>query len=167
METNQPTPADVPPERYAEIDRLEPLVGRWSIETVLPEGQEPSGQEPAAWTTFEWLSGRFFLVQRWAVDLPEAPDGIAVIGIEPTSIGGPFTGPLFTQRYFDSRGVHRVYAMTLDDGLWRLWRDSPGFAQRFRGEFSADGDSIEGAWDKSADGVTWQRDLTLRYRRVG
>lgn len=166
MATNEPTPGDVPQERLAELDRLGVLVGRWRIEVDSPDVPEGTGNHPEAWTTFEWLAGRFFLLQRWAVDVPEAPDGLAVIGIEPTSIGGPFTGPLFTQRYFDSRGVHRVYAMTLDDGRWRLWRDAPGFAQRFRGEFSSDGNSIEGTWDKSADGVTWQRDLALRYQRT-
>jgi hypothetical protein len=42
-----------------------------------------------------------------------------------------------------------------------------GFAQRFRGELSADGDMIEGAWEKADDdGSDWEHDFTLVYRRV-
>jgi hypothetical protein len=45
--------------------------------------------------------------------------GIAIIGAadEPES---------FRQYYFDSRGVHRIYEMTLADGGWMLWRDRAG-----------------------------------------
>ena len=58
-----------------------------------------SGGDPArARTSFEWLPGRRFLIQRWQVDHPQAPDGIAVIG---PGAGG--SGLL--QHYFDSRGV--------------------------------------------------------------
>lgn len=163
------TPADVPPERSAHLDRLDSFVGQWRIEAVIPGGSYAGAEEgPQSWTTFEWLEGRFFLIQRWNVDLPEAPDGIAIIGLEPSSIGdGHAAGPLFTQRYFDSRGVHRVYAMTLDSGVWRLWRSSPGFDQRFSGQFSGDGTTIEGTWETSSDGLTWERDIALRYHRVG
>ena len=28
---------------------------------------------------FEWLPGERFLIQRWEVPMPEAPDGIAII----------------------------------------------------------------------------------------
>lgn len=44
-------------------------------------------------------SGRRFLIQRWEVDHPEAPDGIAIIGFDPDKGG-------LRQHYFDSRGVH-------------------------------------------------------------
>lgn len=33
--------------------------------------------------------------------------------------------------------VHRIYEMTLSDGVWKLWRDAPDpFPQRFTGTFS-------------------------------
>ena len=31
-------------------------------------------------TTFEWLDGEFFLIERFTVDNPAAPSGIAIIG---------------------------------------------------------------------------------------
>jgi hypothetical protein len=70
---------------------------------------------------FEWLPGRRFLVERWEVPVPEAPDGIAIIGVDPDSEGN------YLQHYFDSRGVARVYRMSFRDGVWKLWRYEPDF----------------------------------------
>jgi hypothetical protein len=47
----------------------------------------------------------------------------------------------------DSRGLVRLYAMSLADGVWTLTRESPDFTplafrQRFTGTFSDDGNVI-------------------------
>jgi hypothetical protein len=67
--------------------------------------------------------------------------------------------------YFDSRGVFRVYEVSIDDKAWRCWRDAPGFSQRFTGNFAEDGDSISGCWQLSRDDVHWDDDLRITYRR--
>jgi hypothetical protein len=54
------------------------FAGAWRLESSLA----PEDEQPEAETTFEWLEGRRFLVQRWHVDVPAAPDGIAVIGFD-------------------------------------------------------------------------------------
>jgi hypothetical protein len=73
----------------------------------------------------------------------------------------------FRQHYFDSRGVKRIYEMTLRDGVWTLWRDAPDpFPQRFTGTFSDDGRTISGRWEKLEDGSTWETDFDLTYRKV-
>jgi hypothetical protein len=64
-----------------------------------------------------------------------------------------------TQHYYDSRGVARVYEMSLADGAWKLWREAPGFCQRFSGVLSDDGTRIDGAWQKSDDGAEWTHDF--------
>ncbi len=50
----------------------------------------------------------------------------------------------FRQHYFDSRGVEREFAMTIDEREWRVerrWRESPSFFdQRFVGRFADGGD---------------------------
>jgi hypothetical protein len=46
------------------------------------------------------MPGEQFLIQRWEVDHPDAPDGLAVIGAADDG---------YVQHYFDSRGVARVY----------------------------------------------------------
>jgi hypothetical protein len=139
------------------LERLDALVGEWTMEAGPPGGPPWPG---AARVSFEWLEGRAFLIERWTVDLPEAPDGIAIIGAgdEPDS---------FRQHYFDSRGVHRVYEMTLDGGVWRLWRDAPDPGpQRFEGTFSDDGATIAGRWEIAEDGSTWRTDFDLTYRKA-
>ena len=142
------------------LDRLNPFVGEWDLDVSLP-----SPDEVRARAVFEWaLDGRF-LLQRTEVSLPEAPNTLSVIGPDPR-------GGAYVQHYFDTRGVVRVYGMTIEDGVWTLRRDSPdfselGFWQRYSGTFSVDGDTIDGRWELSHDeGATWEHDFDLVYRRV-
>jgi hypothetical protein len=141
------------------IKRLEPLIGEWSIQAKLPGA--PEG-DIGARMVFEWMPGETFLVQRWQIPVPEAPDGLAVIG---------FHEDRFLQHYFDSRGVARVYEMSFEDGTWRLWRDKPDFSpldfsQRYTGTVSEDGNTIGGAWEICHDGKTWEHDFELIYARI-
>jgi hypothetical protein len=145
------------------VEELKPFVGEWSLE-VTPPGGEPSG-DVGARVTFEFMPGGRFLVERWTVPIPEAPDGIALIGYDEGR------GTLL-QHYFDERGVARVYEMKFEDGVWELERTKPDFspldfAQRFRGTFSEDGSVIEGRWEICHDGATWEHDFDLTYRRLG
>ena len=69
--------------------------------------------------------------------------------------------------YGDARLVYRVYRMTLADGVWTVWRETPGFQQRYVGRFSDDLATITGGWQSSTDGTTWAPDFDLDYRRAG
>jgi hypothetical protein len=137
-----------------QLQDLEPLVGEWTVTIQLPG----HGEMPAGRTTFEWLEGGGYLIQRATHDNPDFPKGITVIG--PNA-----DGDRIVQHYFDSRGVARVYETSFEDGVWRLWRDGPDFAQRFTGRLGADG-TIQGTWERSDDGVTWMHDFHLIYRKV-
>ena len=131
------------PKPAKENERLEPLLGEWSMAIVMPGEPIPAAlPDVGARVTFEWLGDKAFVLERWTVPVPEAPDGLAVIGWD----GGRRT---FLQHYFDERGVARVYEMTLDGGVWRVERTKPDFSpfefsQRFTGSFSADGSRIDG-----------------------
>ncbi|MGI8462195.1 MAG: DUF1579 family protein [Solirubrobacterales bacterium] len=81
----------------SEIKRLAPFIGEWSMEADIPS-VPPADTEATAWAVFEWMAGEQFLVQRWEIPIPVAPDGIAVIGFD----SGRDT---YLQHYFDSRGV--------------------------------------------------------------
>lgn len=72
-----------------------------------------------------------------------------------------------TVLYYDSRGVHRVYSMSVVDGVWKMWRDAPGFNQRYVGRVSDDGKTITGQWEFSEDGKSWEVDFDLNYNKVG
>jgi hypothetical protein len=110
------------------------------------------------------MGNKAFVLERWTVPIPEAPDGLAVIGWDE----GRGT---FLQHYFDERGVARVYAMSFGDGLWKLERTradfSPfTFSQRFTGTFTDDGRQIDGTWEIAHDHTTWEKDFDLIYTRV-
>ena len=150
------------PSPSTELAPLESLLGEWSIEALF---QQLPTSDVRGKTVFEWMTGGEFLLQRWEVPVPEAPDGLAIIGADPD-------GDNYLQHYFDSRGVARVYAMSLDDGVWKLSRTtadfSPlNFSQRFTGTFSEDGRTIQGRWEISHDGSTWEHDFDIVYTRVG
>ena len=84
-------------------ERLEALIGEWTMEAAPPdEPPWPGGGR----VTFEWLEGGPLLIERWHVDLPEAPDGVAVIGCDGTN-------DTYYQLYTDERDVQRIYEMSL------------------------------------------------------
>ena len=141
------------------VDALQPFIGEWHMAAGLASD---AADPPHAVTTFAWLAGRRFLIQRWEVEHPDAPDGIAIIGFDPAR-------NTLVQNYFDSRGVARVYDMAFDGKVWTLQRfaTEPDFSQRFTGTFSNDEGVITGRWETSSDGATWVHDFDLTYMRAG
>src|SRR5512133_1310136 len=132
--------------RPGALERLEAFVGERNMEASFA----PTGVTGRA--VFEWMLRGQFLVER--AEVPDAPDSIAIVGLDRE-------GEAFTQHYFDSRGLARLYAMTFDDGVWTLLRDAADFSplefsQRFTAEFSADGNTISGHWESSKDGTSWE-----------
>jgi hypothetical protein len=120
--------------------------------------------DTGARVTFEWLGDKAFLLERWTIPIPEAPDGLAIIGWDE----GRGT---YLQHYFDTRGVARVYEMSFEGGVWKLERTKPDFSpfefsQRFIGTLTDDG-RIEGTWEIAHDHATWEKDFDLIYTRVG
>ena len=139
------------------LKKLEPLVGTWSLEAIPPSGEPWPGEARA---TFEWHDSGAHLVERWTVDMPEAPDGTAMIGCDAAK-------GTYYQLYSDDRGVCRVYEMSIDAREWKLWRDGEPFAQRFSGRFEDDAESIAGRWELAEDGTNFRTDFDLIYRRLG
>jgi hypothetical protein len=68
--------------------------------------------------------------------------------------------------YFDPRGVARIFEMSLSDGVWKIWRTSPDFSQRFTGTFSDNSKTITGFWEKSSDGTNWEHDFDMTYTKA-
>lgn len=149
-----------------QIERLEPLIGEWQMHAMFPSSSPIDTPEAqgAARTVFEWLPGRQFVVQRWEVPHPAAPDGIAIIGFDPGR-------DAYVQHYFDSRGVARLYEMSFSEGVWKLWRTQADFSplefsQRYTGTFSDGGRTIRGRWESSSDGRAWAHDFELTYTKI-
>ena len=147
------------------LTRLNPLVGEWEFQTHV-DGQ-PMGRGR---TVFEWQEGGAFLVQH--ADAEPAPPDVPTewVANSPlpvtTIIGLDDSADAFCMLYADARQVFRVYQMSLTDGVWTIWRDAPGFFQRFTGTFSDDGNTITARWEGSPDGSTWKRDFDVTYTKI-
>jgi hypothetical protein len=144
-----------------EAGDLAPLIGTWTVEAEFPTLGVVRGR-----TTFDWLLGRRFVLERSEAEHPDAPDSHSVLAPDPARPGG------FVQHYFDSRGVVRLYEMAFDGRTWTLERRTPDFspldfAQRFTADLGDDGDTIAGRWETAPDGEEWRLDFRLTYRRTG
>jgi hypothetical protein len=139
------------------LKNLDILVGTWNTElsnaVFLPNPSDKiNGQ-----ASFEWLDGRYFIVMRLPIN---PPDSIWVIGRDDSV-------EAYSILYSDLRGLSRIYEMSLKDSEWKMWRNSPGFSQRFPGQISDDHNTITAHWDKSFDGQKWEHDFDIIYTRVG
>ena len=139
-------------QRDPALDRFDALIGTWATEATHPlfDGVVPGSM------TFEWLAGGQFLVQRSHNDHETFPDAISVIG-------APEAGDGLVMEYFDSRGVRRTYAISLDGGVLRIWRDDPEFAQRFSATLGHD--TFEGLWQLARTPGDWKDDLKVTFVR--
>lgn len=143
-------------ERPIALGLLDVLAGEW---TQLVSGHG----DPTGTISFEWSLGDRYLLQRSTLPAP-FPESLAVIEYDEAADS-------FRQHYFDSRGVTRVYRMSLTGSEWTLLRTEPdfsplGFAQRYVGVISDDGRSVDGRWEQSHDGgSTWELDFGLRFER--
>jgi hypothetical protein len=151
MQQGMPNPA---------LKSLDLLAGDWSVEisnmSFLPDPSAVGyGRE-----RIEWLEGGSFLVMRSEAENPDVPNAVRVIGRDDSL-------STYSMLYFDSRGVSRIYEMSLEGRVWKQWRNAPGFLQRFTGTFSEDGNTITASWEKSTDGANWEHDFDLMYRRTG
>jgi hypothetical protein len=146
---DQPTAEDA-------LKELEPLVGEWSVVATPPGGPPWPGNGK---DTFTWHESGAHLICRSTIDQPEFPDGWEIIGCDAAE-------GTYYDLYADERGVCRVYEMSIGDGEWRKWRDGEPFPQRFVGQISEDGNTIEARWEKALDGTNWELDFHLTYTRV-
>ena len=156
-----PKPGDVPAPAPA-LKRLEALAGEWTTEIVHPTVRP---NPICGRSRFEWLTKSNngtggFLVRYDEVEHPDFPNSVTLIGADADA-----STESFTYHYFDSRGVERVLAMSLRDGVWKLWRDAPGFSQRLTGTFSDDGNTITCKLEMSRDGEQWEHDFDLTFTR--
>jgi hypothetical protein len=140
-------------------ERLQPLLGEWEVKAALPGAEDLTGR-----MAIEPMLGGAFLAQRSQAPDP-IPDSFCVISAAAEGDG-------FTQHYFDTRGVIRVYAMTFEDGIWTLSRERPdftplSFSQKFSGKLSADRRVIRGLFERTDEAGAWTDDFEVTYTRVG
>jgi hypothetical protein len=155
MEKNGQTPFKSNPA----LDALAPLIGEWDIEISSMSFREDPSAVERGHSSFTWLEEGSFLIQHSEISASDFPRSVAIMS--PDDEAGTYA-----MLYADSRGVSRIYRMTFSGGIWTIWRESPGFSQRFHGTFSEDGNIITARWERSSDGSNWKHDFSLTYKKV-
>ena len=141
------------------LDQLAPLLGEWDIEITSISSYEDPSAVVRGHSSFGWLEGGAFLIQHSEISASEFPRSTSVMGPDEEAA-------TYRMLYYDSRAVSRIYRMTFSGGIWTLWRDFPGFSQRFHGTFGEDGRIITARWEKSMDGSRWEHDFDLTYTKA-
>ena len=140
--------------------RLEPfkiLIGDWETEghhRLLPDTTFHGH------TTFSWLEGGAFLMMYSRMDELEIPDNISIIASDDAA-------NKFYMFSYDVRGVSRKFEVKFTDNTLEMWRNFPGFSQRFKGVIKNNGNITEGVWELCEDDINWNKDLELTYKRIG
>ena len=144
---------------------FEALIGAWRGHGELPT------DPPLTMTAVARIEPLGEFVVFSSVNQPTAvPDSVAIIG------GGP-DGESQPMYYFDARGIKRLYLTALEGSTWKIWLapgedwngpHGPGFNQRFIGEISADGGTIEARWERGLGpaGDEWEIDFPITYVRT-
>ena len=118
------------------------LVGTWRI----------SGENDGE-TTWEWLDGGFFLLQRgWSRRDGTEQRYLQVIGRERAP--GEEPGSDIVGRLYTNRGDTLSYVCEVDGDTLTIWMGEKGSPAVYRGTFSADGNTIEGVWQWPGGGYT-------------
>ena len=132
------------------------LAGRWATEAIHPAVPD---MVITGSSQVEWLEGERFLLYRTHYDHPDFPDAHSIIG----DTDG------LRLHYFDARGVYRLFEVTVAADGWAiamgLHGDQP-FAQRVTYVFERADQVMSGQGQLSYDGVNWDDDLKIRYRRA-
>lgn len=137
---------------------LRGLVGTWKMElsnaSFLPD---PETTLTGA-ASFEWFEGGDFLIMRQGSKENGLPWATWFVGRDQDSQN-------YSILYVDDRRVSRVYEMSFDERVWKIWRHSRGFSQRFSGSIDKEMKLIKASWEKSRDGKTWEHDFDVAYIR--
>lgn len=132
------------------------LIGKWNVEmkhVALPH--------PLEWVdSFEWLANGFIL-WHWQ-GKNEVPKATSIIGRnEHTS------GNLYNIFYYDTRGISRLLEVSLENGIWKTWRNGADFFQRTEYTIHPDGKSFTGIGELSEDnGAHWKHDFSITYTKI-
>ncbi len=136
MSNQTDTQTAQPPGPPADLKALgDRLVGTWKI----------SGENEGE-TTWEWMEGGFFLIQRgWSRREGIEQRYLQIIGYERTPGAEP--GDAITGRLYTNHGDTLTYVCEVDGDTMTIWVGDKGSPAVYRGTFSADGNTINGAWE--------------------
>lgn len=107
------------------LNDLEGLVGDWEMELSNASFLSNPSDTVKGPASFAWEQDGAFLVMRMGDKPPSPPAAMWLIGRDESSSE-------YTVLYYDARSVSRVYHMSFLDGVWKMWREAPGFGNALR-----------------------------------
>jgi hypothetical protein len=111
------------------------LIGTWKI------SGEAEGE-----TTYEWMEGGFFLIQRgWTHREGVEQKYLQIIGYDRTPGAEP--ADAMTGRLYTNHGETLAYVCEVAGDTMTIWMGEKGSPAVYTGTFSADGSRIEGGWE--------------------
>jgi len=140
-----------------ELDQLDIFVGKWNVEGRNLEGA-PVGTDSSVKgiATYEWLTGKFYLVTKWSRKFGSSSHiGIGIIGFDES------TG-FFKVNNYDNLGFARAYKLTTRRLTWKF----SGTHERATMEFTPDGRNFTEYWEVSQDGSHWEPLCRLNGSKV-
>ena len=138
---------------------LEVLAGEWEMELSNASFLPHPADTITGRVLFEWVQDGAFLLMRMG-DKPLSPPAALWL------ISRDESAPNYSVLYYDSRSVSRIYEMSFSEDVWKMWRNAPGFCQRYEGTVSKDSKTITAHWEKSGDGATWEHDFNVTYTKI-
>lgn len=118
-----------------DLESLNKLIGAWAV-TGGAQGQ----------ITYEWLEGKFFLVQYFELD----HGGHKIKGVEYIghihALGEAPSADIRSRVYSYLDGMTLDYVYELVDDTLTIWGGEKGSPAYYQGTFSADGNTLIGAW---------------------
>src|SRR5207244_3330884 len=102
--------AELPQKTLSSLKQFDVLVGELSM-----IGRHPVFPSAAhGHSSFEWLMQGALLVWHFDWDQPGPPSALSVIGHDDTE-------ETCSMLYADERGVARIYQVSLEGGVWKMW----------------------------------------------
>jgi uncharacterized protein DUF1579 len=148
---------EVPPTLGPDHRRLDVFVGRWTAEGHTEAKASRPSEIMTHQHTYEWLPGRFHIIHRWAGRIGvHDSQGVEIIGYDEGADASEV-------HFFDSDGWTRIYQARARDRVWTF----TGTRERGSVMFSDDGQTMLTHWDRSLDGVSWERLCDVKAMRVG
>jgi hypothetical protein len=122
------------PTPHPDLQAFERLIGTWEV----------SGGA-AGRIRYEWLPGKFFLMQHFDFDHGgHRVNGIEIIGHLQRFGEAPSRD--IHARIYDSVGNTFDYVYELEGETLTIWGGERGSPAYYQGRFSSDGDTLSGAW---------------------
>ena len=143
-----------PAEPGAGHERLKVWLGTWHTTGRQHEGPVGPAAEITAVETFEWATGRFFLVHRFDGKVGDNDAScIEITGYDPQSES-------YSAHTYYSNGLTNDWRLHERDGTWTLTGDwdlaETKAKTRCTTAFSANGAVMTGRWEMSVEGGEWQ-----------